>query len=145
MHSPRTGGVEYDVAGAVADAENILAINGRALFRVFVLGVLGCGGYGLLLIGVNGYAIGRTLAVVFRIAPDAFWFMLSYAPLEFAAIMAVNCAAQLVTWSCFDWLRERPTPHLGPALRLVGCALLLAVVAAGLEAHAIQSYRSTFE
>ena len=145
MHSPRTGSVEYDVAAAFADAKTILAINSRALFRVFVLGVLGCGGYGLLLIGVNGYAIGRTLAEVFRIAPEALWFMLWYAPLEFAAVMAVNCAAQSVTWSCFDWLRERPTPYPGSALRLVGCALLLAVVAAGLEAHAIQSYGSTFE
>ncbi len=145
MHLPRTGSVEYDVAAAFADAKTILAINSRALFRVFLLGVLGCGGYGLLLIGVNGYAIGRTLAEVFRIAPDALWFMLWYAPLEFAAVMAVNCAAQSVTWSCFDWLRERPTPYPGSALGLVGCALLLAVVAAGLEAHAIQSYGSTFE
>lgn len=145
MHSPRTGSVEYDVGEAVADAETILAVNSRALFWVFVLGVLGCGGCGLLLIGVNGYAIGHALAVVFQIAPDAFWLMLSYAPLEFAAIMAVNCAAQLVTWSCFDWFQERPTPYLRPALRVIGCALLLAVVAAGLEAHAIQSYGSTFE
>ena len=142
---PRSDTGRYDAAGTVADAATILAINSRALFWILLLGIFSGGGYGLLLLGVNGYAIGRTLAAVHQVAPAAFWFMLSYAPLEFTTFVATNCAAQAITWTCFDWLRERPTPDARRALTVVTCALLLAVVAAGLEAHAIQRYGSTVE
>ena len=142
---PRTGTVTYNAAAAVADAGTILAINSRALFWILLLGMFSGGVYGLLLLGVNGYAIGHALAAVHQVSPAAFWFVLSYAPLEFAAFVAANCAAQMVTWTCFNWLRERPTLEARRILPIVACALLLAGVAAGLEAHAIQRYRSTIE
>ncbi len=123
----------------------MLAVNCRALFWIVLLGMFSGGAYGLLLLGVNGYAIGYTLAAVSRVSPAWFWYMLSYAPLEFAAFAAANCAAQMITCSCLDWLRERSTSDARTALAVVGCAPLLLVVAAGLEAHAIQRFGSAVE
>ena len=145
LHPPRTGGTSYDAAAAVEDARTVLVINCRVLLLIVLLGMFTAGAYGLQLLGVNGYAIGFALAAVFRASPAAFWYALSYAPLEFAAFVAANCAAQMITCSCLDWLRKRPTPDARTALAVVACASLLLVVAAGLEAHAIQSYGSTVE
>ena len=142
---PRPDNAAYDFNEAAKDAREILAINSRALFWILVLGMFSGGGYGLLLLGVNGYAIGSTLAAVQQVSPAAFRYMLSYAPLEFAVFVAVNCAAQMLTCSCLDWFRERPGRDARRALAVVACALPLLMVAAGLEAHAIQRYRSTIE
>lgn len=141
LDPPRTGEPSYDMAAAVKDARTVLAINSRALFWIFLLGVFSAGGYGLLLLGANGYAIGGTLAALLQASPAAFWHMLSYAPLEFATFAAANCAAQMIAWSFLDWLRERPLSDARPAFAVIGCALLLVVVAAALEAHAIQRFR----
>ena len=142
LHPPRTGGTSYDAAAALEDARTVLAINCRVLFWIVLLGMFSAGAYGLLLLGVNGYGIGYALAAVSRASPAAFWYALSYAPLEFAAFVAANCAAQMITCSCLDWLRQRPTSDARTALAVLGCTPLLLVVAAVLEAHAIQSYGS---
>lgn len=141
LDPPRTGGTSYDAGAALDDARTILAINGRALFWIVLLGVFSCGAYGLLLLGVHGHAIGSALAAASHASPPAFWHVLSYAPLEFATFAAANCAAQMITCSGCDWLRGRPTPDVRPAFAVVGCALPLLAVAAGLEAHAMQSVR----
>ena len=99
LHPPRTGSVAYDVAAAAAEAGTILAINGRALFLILLFGILGGGGYGLLLLGVNGYALGGTLAALYSEAPAALGFVLSYAPLEFSALVAANCGGQMIGWA----------------------------------------------
>ena len=138
LHPSRTGGTSYDAAAAVEDARTVLVINSRVLFRIVLLGMFSAGAYGLLLLGVNGYGIGYALAAVSRASPAAFWYALSFAPLEFAAFVAANCAAQVITCSCLDWLRGRPASDARAALAVVACAPLLLVVAAGLEAHAIQ-------
>lgn len=145
LQPPRTGGMSYDAAAALEDARTVLAINCRVVFWIVLLGMFSGGAYGLLLLGVNGYAIGHALSAVSRASPAAFWYALSYAPLEFAAFVAANCAAQMITCSCLDWLRGRPAADVRTALAVVACAPLLLVVAAGLEAHAIQSYGSMVE
>ncbi len=145
LDPPRTGGASYNVEAAARDARTVLAVNCRVLFWIVLLGMFSGGAYGLLLLGVNGYAIGYTLAAVSRVSPAAFWYMLSYAPLEFAAFAAANCAAQMITCSYLDWLRERSTSDARTALAVVGCVALLLVVAAGLEAHAIQRFGSAVE
>ncbi len=142
LHPPRTGGTSYDAAAAVEDARTVLVINLRVLLWIVLLGIFSGGAWGLVLLGVNGYGIGYALAAVSRASPAAFWYALSYAPLEFAAFVAANCAAQMITGSCLDWLRQRPVPDARPALAVLGCTPLLLVVAAGLEAHAIQSFGS---
>ena len=142
LHPPRTGGTSYDAAAAVEDARTVLVINLRVLLWIVLLGIFSGGAWGLVLLGVNGYGIGYALAAVSRASPAAFWYALSYAPLEFGAFVAANCAAQMITCSCLDWLRQRPAPDARPALAILGCTPLLLVVAAGLEAHAIQSFGS---
>ena len=142
LHPPRTGGTSYDAAAALEDARTVLAINCGVLFRIVLLGMFSAGAYGLLLLGVNGYGIGHALAAVSRASPAGFWYALSYAPLEFAAFVAANCAVQMLTCSCVDWLRQRPTSETRGALAVLGCTPLLLVVAAVLEAHAIQSFGS---
>lgn len=142
LDPPRTGGMSHDLeATALDDARTILAINGRALFWIVLLGVFSCGAYGLLLLGVNGQAIGSALAAELHASPAAFWHVLSYAPLEFATFAAANCAAQMIAWSGYDWLRGRPLPDARLALAIVGCAPLLLAAAAGLEAWAMQAVR----
>ena len=145
LDPPRTGETSYDAAAALDDARTVLAINCRVLLWIVLLGMFSAGAYGLLLLGVNGYAIGHALSAVSRASPAAFWYALSYAPLEFAAFVAANCAAQMITCSCLDWLRGRPASDARTALAVVACAPLLLVVAAGLEAHAIQSRGSMAE
>ena len=144
LHPPRTGVVAYDAAAALADATEILAINGRALFWMLALGVMGGGSYGLLLLAVNGNAIGRVMAALHQGSPVEFWYMLSYAPFEFAALAAANCAAQMITWTGVDWLRGKPATEGSRAMQVVAGALLVLVVAAALEAHAMQSDRGTW-
>ena len=141
LDPPRAGGTSYDVEAALDDAQTILTINGRALFWIVLLGVFSCGAYGLLLLGVHGHAIGSALSAASHASPPALWHVLSYAPLEFATFAAANCAAQMIACSGCDWLRGRPTPDVRPAFAVVGCALPLLAVAAGLEAHAMQSAR----
>ncbi len=145
LHPPRTGGTSYDLATAVEDARTVLVINCRVLLLIVLLGMFSAGAYGLLQIGANGYAIGYALAALSRASPAAFWFALSYAPLEFAAFVAANCGAQMITCACLDWLRERPASDARTAVAVVACTPLLLVLAAGLEAHAIQSFGRTVE
>ena len=140
LHPPRTGGTSYDAAAVLEEARTVLAINCRVLFWIVLLGMFSAGAYGLLLLGANGYGIGYAMAALPAASPAAFWYALSFAPLEFAAFVAANCAAQVITCSCLDWLRGRPVRDARTALAVVACAPLLLVVAAGLEAHAIQSY-----
>lgn len=142
LDSPRPNGVQYDydLRAAAGDAWNILVLNSRALGWIVVFGTVSGGGYGLLQLGFHGHAIGYSLSAASRAAPSAVWYVLSYAPLEFAAFVMGNCAAQMAVYCGCNWLRARPTPELRNVLLAVGCSLLALVFAAGLEAHAIQRF-----
>ena len=140
LDSPRTDAAPYAPQAAAGDAWNILVLNRRALGWIVVFGTVSGGGYGLLQLGVHGHAIGYSLSAASRAAPSAVWYVLSYAPLEFAAFVMGNCAAQMAAYCGCNWLRARPTPELRNVLLAVGCSLLALAVAAGLEAHAIQRF-----
>ena len=140
LDPPRTAAAPYDLQAAVGDARTILVVNSRALGWIVLFGLASAGGYGLLQLGANGYAIGYSLSAASRAAPAAVWYVLSYAPLEFAAFVMGNCAAQMAVCCGCNWLRARPAPELRNVLLVAGCALLVLVVAAGIEAHAIQRF-----
>ena len=140
LYSPRTDAAQHAPQAAVGDAWSILVLNSRALGWIVVFGAVSAGGYGLLQLGVHGYAIGYSLSAASRSVPSAAWHVLSYAPLEFAAFVMGNCAAQAAFYCGCNWLRARPAPELRNVLLVVGGSLLALAVAAGLEAHAIQRF-----
>jgi len=135
---PRTAVVDEDRGRSWDDARVIAAANGRAFVALLALGFCSAGVYGWLVVGSNGYAIGYVMSSVTRESPALVPLVLAYAPLEFAAIVLGSAVGQALFVAAVQRVILRRSVQMAWLIGPAAVALVLLILAALLEAEAMQ-------
>ena len=110
--------------------------NLQALSASLLLGLCSGGLYSVVVLGWNGWALGRVLPALVRTSPAAALFALTYVPAEFMAMLLGCLSVQHVLLSARRWLVENERIEIDRPLRAAALAVGLLLVGAWLEADA---------
>lgn len=136
--SELTGAPAYEWSIMWADATRIVVRNLVAFTVLVALGACTGGIYGWLVLALNGYGLGRVVSSVVDQTPGLISLVLSYAPLEFGAMVLGATVGQCLGVHVARWVvSSRPVPVSG-ASRAFGVGLVLLLLAGVLEAEAMQ-------